>query len=684
MPDWISGIGKELAKRLTPPLAFAALMFILVMVFGGSLTRETRILLYVLIGLGFLVYTIVTVVDLRRKAPPGSTVTEQTGGPNIVNTGSRAQITNFINHFASSENPDQRQELSQQITDYLEWMQECYGVIVVRSIQLKSGIPVQLDLDTVYVPLQAEFHPEVEETEGGIVVEGRAKTDSKPKEQQPQKITLNEVLSLGTRLVITGGPGCGKTTVLQHIAWTLATALLTDQPELAQKKLGISEPLPLPIYVPLTLYNVHLRNLPKDASAEKKTLAYYISQYLVQNQSKIKTINPDFFYSLLREEKAVILLLDGLDEVPSEIERKHVRSAIETLAPAGKDKLRLVVTSRTTAYNGQSVLAYRFQHISVLPLEEKQINQLIECAYNCIYQKSPALAKSRTDDLTKGITLLEQDRQNRLGKDIERLVDSPLMVRLLLIVHSQGKLPDQRADLYQKAVDVLLAPDYALENEVNEELARQGAGSLAMNRDILQHLAFHMHQRGAKQGRTIDKETVIEILKKEPGFTTYIPEIISLSHERGALLEERGGNYSFMHLSFQEFLAACDLAEALRDLETIARFFEVGPIEESWWRETILLLVGYLDTNAATQAGKFLRRLAGLDLDAFERIMRLSVDTQLAAAEIAGAAYLECQNQSPDLRPRLGERLQHLIEQKERLSTPIRPRRRRQHPGAAG
>ncbi|MCB9108704.1 MAG: hypothetical protein H6633_31315 [Anaerolineales bacterium] len=40
-------------------------------------------------------------------------------------------------------------------------------------------------------------------------------------------------------------------------------------------------------------------------------------------------------------------------------------------------------------------------------------------------------------------------------------VTSPLLVRMLLVVHySERRLPDQRAELYMKATDAILLPEY--------------------------------------------------------------------------------------------------------------------------------------------------------------------------------------------------------------------------------
>lgn len=57
----------------------------------------------------------------------------------------------------------------------------------------------------------------------------------------------------------------------------------------------------------------------------------------------------------------------------------------------------------------------------------------------------------------------------------------------------------------------------------------------------------------------------------------YIDSFCTLTRLRGTLLEERLGIYRFIHLAFQEFLAAPYLVEVERDVEAMVRFFETGP-----------------------------------------------------------------------------------------------------------
>ena len=260
---------------------------------------------------------------------------------------------------------------------------------------------------------------------------------------------------------------------------------------------------------------------------------------------------------------------------------------------------------------------------------------------------------------------LEAERRQRLGQDVPRLIDSPLMVRMLLIVHySDRELPDQRADLYLRVTNALLLPDYNPEEAVTSEIGGYVGGTLEAHLELVQHLAFHMQQRGEQQGRRIDEHELRAILALNPAYAGHVERFIRLTRLRGTVLKEELGSYTFIHLTFQEFLAARYLAEVTWRVDDIAAFLEGGPLLDSWWREPILLLAGYLHVKQPlTRAPEFLRRLAGVDEGAAERRPTAPPDTQLAAADLAGLGFLEWQrDRHDDLRAALTERLATLLE----------------------
>ncbi|KXK14801.1 MAG: signal transduction protein [Chloroflexi bacterium OLB14] len=558
----------------------------------------------------------------------------------------------------------QRKKLKKQLEEYLDWVQESFGTIVLRGIERGGEQVVNIPLETIYVPLQAEIQVLDNEDDTEKIKSTEISEMMIREKMASKRINLNEILSFGNRLIITGGPGSGKTTVLLHLAWALA-ASLRGSSKIAKQRLGLKGALPLPIYVPLTRYADYLRKLPASATAEQTSLRTYILEYLNERGANFEMLPPDFLNSLLRDGKTVLLLLDGLDEVPNEDERILIRSRIEDLV-SGRKNLRVAVTSRSAAYKGQAVLGRDFQHIHVLPLDDEQIAKLVKQAYHAIYPKSEAKAKVQASDLLANIDQLESERRARLGDNVEALVDSPIMIRMLLIVHyNDRKLPDQRADLYQKTVDVILRPDNAPDQRVTDEIEKRIGGSLAMNREMLQHLAFHMHKQGDEQGREIEEDALREILEAESIYKPYVNDLISQTRQRGTLLEERGGLYRFIHLSFQEFLVGRYLVQNFPDPEQLVLFLEDGLCADPWWREPILLAIGYQDINAPIQARRILTRLAGLDENANQRENNYSFDLTLASCELATIAYLESRNQAADFGEQLKNRLKELHQQSQ-------------------
>ncbi|MGH7600498.1 MAG: SUMF1/EgtB/PvdO family nonheme iron enzyme, partial [bacterium] len=267
-----------------------------------------------------------------------------------------------------------------------------------------------------------------------------------------------------------------------------------------------------------------------------------------------------------------------------------------------------------------------------------------------------------------------EQRRERFGKDTEPLVTSPLLVRMLLVVHfSERQLPEQRAELYMKATDAMLLPEYAPDEEIANRIGRLVGGSREVHRDLVQHLAFAIHSRGEKLGREISEGDLRAVLRQNPVYATAVDDFIALTRLRGTLLEERLGFYRFIHLAFQEYLAARYLAEIKRGesgVEGIAAFLESGPILESWWREPALLVAGYLSVTSPQTAQLYLQRLAGTNEPAEKR--QLTPEVQMAAAELAATACLEVPASPESLRKQLAERLVALFRQSD-LMVRVRP-----------
>jgi predicted NACHT family NTPase len=530
---------------------------------------------------------------------------------------------------------------------YLDWLCAATNRVVLRGIKREGQQAVELPLDQVYVPLAAEALPDSrEQLKRGLAgiaaqdVEGDIARAARP-------ITMQALLAQGRQLAVIGAPGSGKTTILSHIAWALAESLRSDRPELATDRLGLEGELPLPILAPLSLYAEHRRRFADDPNPTRRQLATFINYYLLERQAGLN-LPDDFFATLVNQGQHCILLLDGLDEVANEDGRALVSQAVQDLT-LGRPHLRLVVTSRTQAYQGKAVLGESFRRVQVLPLDEAQVSQLIQQAYQAIYPQAAEQAKreQQSVNLINSVQKLEAERAAQLGNDeAHRLVTTPLLVRMLLIVHfNLRRLPDQRAELYMEVVDRLLTSSYTPDEAVAQRLAKLG-GDWRSRREMLQHLAFHMHSRGQDAGREIREDELTELLesyltkrrRNSPDEAKLLVEdFISVNRQRGGLLEERAGYYRFNHLSFQEFLTARYLAEVTRQVDEMAQFVEEGGrATDSWWREPILLLVGYLNIDALDTAAELIHRLAHLD-----EANPPHTAQALAQSELTAVAFLE-------------------------------------------
>jgi hypothetical protein len=192
---------------------------------------------------------------------------------NMVIAGQGHHVSVVIHQYAARRRKGtDRGDLAKAVAKYLYRVREEYGKLELRGIE-RQAVPGGLLLDRVYVPLEADLDPDPELRE---LPRGQGTPEHRSVETQ-------ELLAHGRRLVVVGGPGSGKSTVLLHIASVLADALYRDDPGPAQAGLGIQS-LPLPVFVPLNGFGRFLREYPVEADPGARTLAGFISQYLRKRQ----------------------------------------------------------------------------------------------------------------------------------------------------------------------------------------------------------------------------------------------------------------------------------------------------------------------------------------------------------------------------------------------------------------
>ncbi|MGB8646749.1 MAG: SUMF1/EgtB/PvdO family nonheme iron enzyme, partial [Anaerolineae bacterium] len=232
------------------------------------------------------------------------------------------------------------------------------------------------------------------------------------------------------------------------------------------------------------------------------------------------------------------------------------------------------------------------------------------------------------------------------------LARRPLLLTLMATLHtSWGKLPEDRADLYEETVKLLLGR-WQRAREVRgldgkpvlePGIARALAVDESVIRTTLHRLAYEVHARQGRESKQTDGPADIREDEVLGAFARALPEdvnapvLLRYLETRAGLLASHGpGVYTFPHRSFQEYLAACHLADQADPAEQLRAMAWADPV---WWREVYLLGVGKLRQGGLGNAVSAVNTLvpsAPVDTDDI-------VEAHWRAAGLAGQALVELQ-----------------------------------------
>ncbi|MDQ2696731.1 MAG: NACHT domain-containing protein, partial [Pseudomonadota bacterium] len=472
-------------------------------------------------------------------------------------------------------------DLREATRRYLQYLVDRYQYLSLKGLGVSDRVALRLPLLDLYVPLKARLELPPGETWNRLLrLAGRRMDEDGPQAlagrlSEPQPVL--EWLQKQDGLIILGDPGAGKTTFLKYLVLKLA------QGEGRELSLGDR----LPILVPLSGY----ANALEEADVR---LDDYIARFYHDLGADLPV------KELLAEALAgggALVLLDGLDEVRrTGLRHTVVERVVDFFALHRRAGNKFLLTSRIIGYREVRPTAEGLAECTLVDFDDDEIGDFVTrwtAALERQAQGDTRFAQMDADSERQG--LLEAVNRN---PGVRHLAANPLLLTILALMKRQGIiLPERRVELYDQYVKTLLSSWNR-----TRSLGRPPSRDLDVVQTIkiLAPLALWMHQENPGVGLVKREELRRELQniyrrRKEADPEGRAEQFLEDVRECAGLLLERGpGEYGFIHLTFEEYLAAVAIAQDWQgDAAAIARALG-GHISDPLWREIILLTVGYV------------------------------------------------------------------------------------------
>ena len=295
------------------------------------------------------------------------------------------------------------------------------------------------------------------------------------------------------KILLEGGPGQGKSTITQMVAQVYR-----------EKFLGTGEStLRDPIWHRLCQLRIPIR-------LELRDLAHWITQhpdgtleqYIARNLGRDSggaTVTVEDVQELFHRS-AVILLLDGLDEIGNDVLRDRVLDAategITRFEKGLRTDVRVVLTTRPPAVLGRLNKLEGFTRVGLTPMGPERIDEYVDRWLN---------AQISTDRERHRIKTSFNSRRG--DSHVEALARNPMQLSVLLqFIYLQGDaFPDRRADLYRGYFRIVIDRDVEKSPELRQ------------HRELIEglhsYLGFRLHGNGEVEPgrRALSRSEIIEL-----------------------------------------------------------------------------------------------------------------------------------------------------------------------------
>jgi SIR2-like domain len=424
------------------------------------------------------------------------------------------------------------------LDDYRAFLLKDCGQMTIEGVRADLDTAQRrFDLERLFVPLHTlPIPPEIPASDPE-----RERKLLEWQEKNSEPFLFGDVFTKHKRLALLALPGGGKSLLLKRLAVAYA-----DPTRRQNSKDNLPDNNLMPVLIRCREWREYIR---RPIPALLQNLAALTGQ--VSLAALYEALIP------LLKQGRVLLLVDGLDEIHNDADRSTFVEHLETFLEDHK-LIRLVVTSREAGFSLVAPCLMRFcVRWRIAPLDDGAITTLCAHWHRLMKGEGPEAQEEGQ----------EVAQQLLRSAPLRLLAENPLLLTMLLVVkHGAGRLPPDRASLYDRAVEVLLdtwnikghAPLNAKEAVpqlayIAFQLMRSGKQT-ATEKQLL--ILLEEARETVPQIRRHAKDTPYEFLKR-------VELRSGLMIEAGHQLE--GGRtvpfYQFRHLTFQEYLSAVAVVE---------------------------------------------------------------------------------------------------------------------------
>ncbi|QSV66953.1 MAG: NACHT domain-containing protein [Aphanizomenon flos-aquae DEX188] len=456
----------------------------------------------------------------------------------------------FLGMFGKSLDRNTKQLIFNASKQYEQNYEERHGILKVL------GMREPVKLESVYTAVQflnddaiGDFLS-IQDLEK-VYRQGNAR---KFNSQDSQKQLGIEVANKKQYLMVLGGPGAGKSTFLRKMGLEA----------LKVKKGGFKHSC-IPVFIELKRFTSSEINIEK----------FIIEEFRICNFP-----DPEKFTAKALEKGKLLILLDGLDEVPSQNLNETINQ-IQNFVDK-YDQNRFIASCRTAAYRGNF---RRFSDLAMADFDDEQIQQFI----NNWFQKEED-KQAKTGD--KCWELLQKP-ENQAAKE---LAHTPLLLTFLCLVYDRSQnFPNNRSVLYKNALRILLE-EWAAEKRILRDEIYQGLHT-ELEEVLLSKIAytgFASNRLFFSQSEIVDQiKTFLAGNLNAPQHLNGEAVLNAIAIQQGILVERARDVFSFSHLTLQEYLTA----QYIYDNRLVEKLV-TEHLPDQRWKEVFLLVAGVMRGGA--------------------------------------------------------------------------------------